>query len=197
MLRKLLGAGIIIAVMTGAAVAQLPMGLSFGHDEKKKLTPDEQAQQDATDHAYKSTLQKDSREENCRSLGQHSRRVADGGCSNRQEQAAIISPRCPHRRRTRGGDYNDVIAQTWYTCPPCGRGEMVDARDLKSLGSNFPCRFKSGRPHQPSPPMSSRRTDGSGEWPLDWFRKRRAHDKARQQVPHQSKPPSVRPVGRQ
>jgi hypothetical protein len=28
-----------------------------------------------------------------------------------------------------------------------GRGEMVDARDLKSLGSNFPCRFKSGRPH--------------------------------------------------
>jgi hypothetical protein len=58
MLRKLLGAGIIIAVMTGAAVAQLPMGLSFGHDEKKKLTPDEQAQQDATDHAYKSTLQK-------------------------------------------------------------------------------------------------------------------------------------------
>ena len=29
-----------------------------------------------------------------------------------------------------------------------GRGEMVDARDLKSLGSNFPCRFKSGRPHQ-------------------------------------------------
>jgi hypothetical protein len=24
---------------------------------------------------------------------------------------------------------------------------MVDARDLKSLGSNFPCRFKSGRPH--------------------------------------------------
>jgi hypothetical protein len=25
---------------------------------------------------------------------------------------------------------------------------MVDARDLKSLGSNFPCRFKSGRPHQ-------------------------------------------------
>jgi hypothetical protein len=27
---------------------------------------------------------------------------------------------------------------------------MVDARDLKSLGSNFPCRFKSGRPHHMS-----------------------------------------------
>jgi hypothetical protein len=29
---------------------------------------------------------------------------------------------------------------------------MVDARDLKSLGSNIPCRFKSGRPHQHSQP---------------------------------------------
>ncbi len=59
MLRKLIGAGLIIALMTGAAAAQLPMpGLSFGHDDKPKLTPEEQARQDATDHAYKSTLQK-------------------------------------------------------------------------------------------------------------------------------------------
>jgi hypothetical protein len=38
-----------------------------------------------------------------------------------------------------------------------GRGEMVDARDLKSLGSNFPCRFKSGRPHQAFWPTTSPR----------------------------------------
>jgi hypothetical protein len=30
---------------------------------------------------------------------------------------------------------------------PCGRGEMVDARDLKSLGGKPLCRFESGRPH--------------------------------------------------
>ena len=29
----------------------------------------------------------------------------------------------------------------------CGRGEMVDARDLKSLGRKLLCRLKSGRPH--------------------------------------------------
>src|SRR5690242_4803324 len=46
-------------------------------------------------------------------------------------------------------------------CAPCdahartaarGRGEMVDARDLKSLGAKALCRFESGRPHQ-LPPM--------------------------------------------
>ena len=40
-----------------------------------------------------------------------------------------------------------------------GRGEMVDARDLKSLGSNFPCRFKSGRPHQPVSKLSFQARD--------------------------------------
>jgi hypothetical protein len=52
MLRKLFGAAVIVALLTGAAAAQLPMpGLSFGHDEKKKLTPEEQAAQDARDKA--------------------------------------------------------------------------------------------------------------------------------------------------
>jgi hypothetical protein len=38
MLRKFLGAAVILAFLTGTAAAQLPMpGLSFGHDEKKKL----------------------------------------------------------------------------------------------------------------------------------------------------------------
>ena len=32
--------------------------------------------------------------------------------------------------------------------PPCaGVAELVDARDLKSLGAKAPCRFDSGRPH--------------------------------------------------
>ena len=57
MLRKLIGASLIIAVMTGAAAAQLMPSFSL-HKDEKKLTPEEQAQQDATDHAYKSTLQK-------------------------------------------------------------------------------------------------------------------------------------------
>jgi hypothetical protein len=57
MLQKLIGATLIIAVMTGAATAQLMPSFSL-HKDEKKLTPEEQAQQDATDHAYKSTLQK-------------------------------------------------------------------------------------------------------------------------------------------
>ena len=45
---------------------------------------------------------------------------------------------------------HDELADVLYLPAPADviRGEMVDARDLKSLGSNFPCRFKSGRPHQ-------------------------------------------------
>ena len=60
MLRKVVGAAIIMAVLTGAAAAQLPMpGLSLGGDkEKRKLTPDEQAAQDARDRAYRAELNK-------------------------------------------------------------------------------------------------------------------------------------------
>jgi hypothetical protein len=58
MLRIIIGAGVIVSLLTGAALAQLPMGISLGHDEKHKLTPEEQAKQDAADRAYKSTLQK-------------------------------------------------------------------------------------------------------------------------------------------
>jgi hypothetical protein len=59
MLRKVVGAAIILAVLTGAAAAQMPMpGISLGKDEKRKLTPDEQAAQDARDRAYKAELNK-------------------------------------------------------------------------------------------------------------------------------------------
>jgi protein PhnA len=37
--------------------------------------------------------------------------------------------------------------------------ELVDARDLKSLGSQEPCRFKSGRPHQAS--LAARASGGT------------------------------------
>ena len=47
MLRKFVGAAVIVAVLTGAAAAQVPMGISLGHDEKRKLTPEEQAAQEA------------------------------------------------------------------------------------------------------------------------------------------------------
>jgi hypothetical protein len=60
MLRKLFGAVVILASLTGIAAAQLPMpSLSLGgHDDKKKLTPEEQAAQDARDKAYKAQLNK-------------------------------------------------------------------------------------------------------------------------------------------
>jgi hypothetical protein len=59
MLRKVVGAAIILAVLTGAAAAQLPMpGLSLGKQEKRKLTPEEQAAQDARDKAYRAELNK-------------------------------------------------------------------------------------------------------------------------------------------
>jgi hypothetical protein len=59
MMRKFLGAAVILALLTGAAAAQMPMpGISLGHDEKKKLTPEEQAAQDARDRAYKAELNK-------------------------------------------------------------------------------------------------------------------------------------------
>jgi len=42
MLRKLIGAGAILLLLTGVAAAQLPMpGISLGGDNKRKLTPDE------------------------------------------------------------------------------------------------------------------------------------------------------------
>jgi hypothetical protein len=59
MLCKVFGAAVIMALLTGAAAAQLPMpGISLGHDEKRKLTPEEQAAQDAQDRAYKAQLNK-------------------------------------------------------------------------------------------------------------------------------------------
>jgi hypothetical protein len=59
MLRKVVGTAIVLAVLTGAAAAQMPMpSISLGKEEKRKLTPDEQAAQDARDRAYKSELNK-------------------------------------------------------------------------------------------------------------------------------------------
>ncbi len=59
MVRKLIIAGAMLALLTGIAAAQLPMpGISLGGDHSRKLTPEEQAKQDAIDNAYRSTMQK-------------------------------------------------------------------------------------------------------------------------------------------
>jgi hypothetical protein len=58
MLRKLSGAVAISILLTGTALAQLPMpGISLGGGERK-LSPEEQAKKDATDKAYNSTMSK-------------------------------------------------------------------------------------------------------------------------------------------
>jgi hypothetical protein len=59
MLRKLIGAGAILLLLTGAAAAQFPMpGISFGGDNKKKLTPEEQEAQNKRDKDYKAAMDK-------------------------------------------------------------------------------------------------------------------------------------------
>ena len=58
MRRKLLLAGATLALLTGAASAQMPMpGLTLGRD-KPPPTPDQIAKQKAIDDAYKSATQK-------------------------------------------------------------------------------------------------------------------------------------------
>ena len=71
--RKLISAAIIVTVLTGAASAQIPMGLSIGAPEKRKLTPEEQAKQDALDQAYKSATNKIPDQRRQRSVGRLSR----------------------------------------------------------------------------------------------------------------------------
>jgi hypothetical protein len=57
--RKLIVAAAVAALLTGTAAAQLPMpSISLGAPEKRKLTPEEQAKQDALDQAYKSATNK-------------------------------------------------------------------------------------------------------------------------------------------
>lgn len=58
MRRKLLLAGTALALLTGAASAQMPMpGITLGHD-KPPPTADQIAKQKAIDEAYKAATQK-------------------------------------------------------------------------------------------------------------------------------------------
>ncbi len=58
MLRKSILAGAIIALLTGAASAQMPMpGMTLGNGPKQ-LTPEERAKQKAIDDAYKAATKK-------------------------------------------------------------------------------------------------------------------------------------------
>ena len=58
MLRKLILAGAAIVLLTGAAVAQLPMPSLSLHQDKRPLTPEERAKQKALDDAYKAATKK-------------------------------------------------------------------------------------------------------------------------------------------
>ena len=58
MLRKLIQAGAILALLTGAAAAQLPMpSISLGGDGPA-MTPEQREKQRAIDDAYKSATKK-------------------------------------------------------------------------------------------------------------------------------------------
>jgi hypothetical protein len=59
MFRRLVAAGAILIGLTAAAAAQLPMpGISLGHDDKPKLTPEQLEQQKARDSAYSAAMKK-------------------------------------------------------------------------------------------------------------------------------------------
>jgi hypothetical protein len=63
----------------------------------------------------------------------------------------VIDGRHFRRRRARCYKASARASQEAHAAafvPLRGRGEMVDARDLKSLGGKPLCRFESGRPHQ-------------------------------------------------
>lgn len=57
--RTLLSGAALLAMLTGPAVAQMPMPtISLGGEQKRKLTPEEQEKQDELDKAYKSATNK-------------------------------------------------------------------------------------------------------------------------------------------
>jgi hypothetical protein len=58
MLRKVIQAAAIIALLTGPAVAQLPMPSISLHEDKPPPTPEEVEKQKALDNAYRSAAKK-------------------------------------------------------------------------------------------------------------------------------------------
>ncbi len=59
MIKKLILASVIVAVTTGTAFAQLPVGISpFNAPAKRSPTPEELAKQKAIDDAYKAATSK-------------------------------------------------------------------------------------------------------------------------------------------
>jgi hypothetical protein len=58
MVKKLIQAAAIIVMLTGPAAAQFPMPSISLHDDKPKLTPEEEEKQKALDNDYKSATKK-------------------------------------------------------------------------------------------------------------------------------------------
>jgi len=58
-LNNVIRAGVIVALLTGPASAQLPMpGVTLAPDQRRALTPEEQEKQKALDDRYKETMKK-------------------------------------------------------------------------------------------------------------------------------------------
>ena len=94
--------------MTGAAAAQMPMpSISLGAKEKQKLTPDEQAAQDASDNAYGPTLQKIPEKKGVDPWG-NIRATSPPQASQRHQKQAAVAPHSSFRRTRYRRDTADV-----------------------------------------------------------------------------------------
>jgi hypothetical protein len=58
MLRKLILAAFVLGLGADTALAQMPMGLSLGHNDKPQLTPEQRAKQKEIDDAYRAATAK-------------------------------------------------------------------------------------------------------------------------------------------
>jgi len=56
-LNNVIRAGVVVALLTGAAFAQLPMpGMTLAPDQRRALTPEEKEKQKALDEKYNETM---------------------------------------------------------------------------------------------------------------------------------------------
>ena len=160
MLRKLIRAGAIVVLVAGTAAAQDTVGIPL--NPRKAMTPEQIEKQRASDEAYKAAMKKiPDKASSTDPWGN----IRPGAPDSGQEQATAISAASFRQRfrRSRGRCYKDNRADCFEN-PARGRGEMVDARDLKSLGRKLLCRFESGRPHQSLSRVPAKACSGADEF---------------------------------
>ena len=133
MLRKLIHAGAIVAVFAGSAAAQDIQdkpGISL--NPRRQLSPEQIEKQKATDQAYRAAMKKfpirlrpGIRGAVFARPGQQPPRISSNNGSRRPSCSLPVHARPVLQERPREPAFKVSL---------CGRGEMVDARDLKSLG---------------------------------------------------------------